>query len=759
MNNTQRAPQTSNLPVRTQRPVAVILLLLLFLFLMAQVSVLVRQQAMQDVRLRSAADMNRYTLSLQQTLDRYKDLPQLLASHSELLNALLHQGDADARMRANLYLEKVNTIIGTTDAYLMNAAGDTIAASNWLQERTFIGQNFSFRPYYQQAMAGHAGRYFALGTTSNKRGYFYSYPVKIAGKVAGVIVVKIDLNDIEGDWNDPLLDILVTDEDGIIVISTRPDWKFRTLKPLSQPDLYRIVDSLRYGGQELSTLDILWRDKGPDGSQLITLVEGSRLDNPSLDGVRTRHYLLQSNPVPNSGLSVAVLASMKPVEQRVFRALLLTAVIYFALLLLVLFMLARNRIKQERALFRERELHALEENDARIRAIIDNTQAGLMTLDAQGRIESCNPTAQKLFHYREEDIRGEYFSKLLAYPDRPVCWQHITAAPGDSAQELHIEAKARRADHSLFPIELTIGRMAANDERHFIVTIQDITERKQQESQLQRAQQQLESRVEQRTQDLTLANARLQQEMTQHQQTQNELIQTAKLAVLGQMSAGINHELNQPLTAIRSYADNGRVFLQRGRPERAEANLEEISRLTERMAKIIHPLKEFARVSSGSPEPVCLKSVRDGAMSILYGRLDRQSVSVHWPRGLEHVYVLGDILRLEQVLVNLIGNAMQALEGQSEGRIDIGLQCSNAAVQLSVRDNGPGISPEYLEHLFEPFFTTKKAGQGLGLGLSISHRIVESLGGRLLASNHPAGGACFTLVLQPVRQPFTTGQP
>jgi two-component system C4-dicarboxylate transport sensor histidine kinase DctB len=736
--------------------VAVILLLLLFLFLMAQVSVLVRQQAIQDVKLRSAADMNRYTLSLQQKLDRYKDLPQLLASHSELLNALLHQSDADARMRANLYLEKVNTTIGTTDAYLMNAAGDTISASNWWQEHTFIGQNFSFRPYYRQAMAGHAGRYFALGTTSKKRGYFYSYPVRIAGKIAGVIAVKIDLNDIEGDWNDPLLDILVTDEDGIIVISTRPEWKFRTLKPLTQPDLYRIVDSLRYGVQELTSLDILWRDKGPDGSQLITLVEGARQNNPSLDGVRTRHYLLQSSPVPNSGLSVAVLASMKPVEQRVFRALLLTAIIYFALLLLVLFVLARNRITQERALFRQRELHALEENDARIRAIIDNTQAGLITLDGQGRIESCNPTAEKLFHYREEDIRGQYFSKLLAHPDRPVCWQHITTEPDDGTRELHIEAAARRADQSLFPIELTIGRMAANDERHFIVTIHDITERKQQETLLQRAQLLLESRVEQRTQDLTLANARLQQEMTQHRQTQNELIQTAKLAVLGQMSAGINHELNQPLTAIRSYADNGRVFLERDRPERALANLEEISQLTERMAKIIHPLKEFARISSGAPEPVCLKAVRDGAMSILYGQLDRQSVSIHWPAGLEHVYVLGDILRLEQVLVNLIGNAMQALEDQPGGRIDITLEYSDDAVQLSVRDSGPGISPEYLEHLFEPFFTTKKAGQGLGLGLSISHRIVESLGGCLRASNHPDGGACFTLVLRPVSQPMIT---
>ncbi|GGO87868.1 PAS domain-containing sensor histidine kinase [Marinobacterium nitratireducens] len=756
MNEQYRSERADIASRRLQRPLVVLLLLLLFVFLMAQVAVLVRQQAMHDVQQRSAADMSRYTLTLQQKLDRYKDLPQLLSSHSELLNALLFDGDNDARMRANLYLEEVNQTIGTTDVYLMNAEGATIAASNWAQEKTFVGRNFSFRPYFKTALEGQAGRYFALGTTSNRRGYFYSYPVRFAGKVAGVVVVKIDLNDIEGDWNDPLLDILVTDEDGVIVISTRPEWKFRTLKPLTQGELHRIIESLRYGAHELTSLDILWREERHDGSHLITLFEGSRIDNAALDGVRTRHFLLQTSQVPNSGLSVAVLASMKPVEQRVFRALVLTAIIYLAGLLLVLVLVARNRIKQERARFRQRELLALEENESRIRAIIDNTQAGLITLDAQGRIESFNPTAEKLFRYREAEISGQYFSHLLAHPDRPVCWRHITGGADDTARELHIEASARRADQSQFPIELTIGRMPTDGQRHFIVTIHDITERKQHESQLQRAQLQLESRVEQRTRDLTRANARLQQEIQQHHNTQNELIQTAKLAVLGQMSAGINHELNQPLTAIRSYADNARIFLERGRVETAQANLDEISSLTERMAKIIHPLKEFARVSSGAPEPVCLQSARDGAMSILYGRLSHQTVGIHWPDGLDSVYVLGDMLRLEQVLVNLIGNALHALEGRADARIDIELERLGDEVLLSVRDNGPGLAPEHLDRLFEPFFTTKKAGQGLGLGLSISHRIIESLGGRLEARNHPGGGACFTIVLQQVPQPSTT---
>ncbi|WP_315981569.1 hypothetical protein [Aliamphritea spongicola] len=126
-----------------------------------------------------------------------------------------------------------------------------------------MGRNFAFRPYFKDGLSGKAGRYFALGTTSKKRGYFFSYPVHYRGKTLGVIVVKIDINDIENDWNDPLTDILVTDEDGVIFLSTRPEWKFRTLAPLSQADLQRILSSLRYGEEALEALNVIRRkDRG-----------------------------------------------------------------------------------------------------------------------------------------------------------------------------------------------------------------------------------------------------------------------------------------------------------------------------------------------------------------------------------------------------------------------------------------------------------------------------------------------------------------
>lgn len=717
------------------------------MLLLIQVSMLSQRNGIDELQQRTQADMNRYALSLQQTLDRYKDLPRLLSTHSELINTLLYDKSSDSRMRANLYLEQVNSVIGASDTYLMNSEGVTIAASNWTKSSSFVDRNFSFRPYFQDAVKGQPGRYFALGTTSNKRGYFFAYPVKHRGTIYGAVVVKIDLNEIEEDWSDPDTDLLVTDEDGVIFISTQPEWKFHTLRPLSQADVKRIINSLRYGNHQLTSLDVIKREQRADGSQLITLVDGPEIRNSALDGARAGEYLLQNTQVPEAGFKVAILASLKPVKRQAFNAMIFAAFIYIAIVLLVLVLTIRRRIMKERSQFRSRELKTLEKNESRIRAIIDNTQAGLITLDSQGRIETFNHTAERLFGYREDQLKNRFFSLLLAHADRPVCWQHITNNANVFGNDLNIEASGRRQNGSFFPVELSIGQMPGEAGSRFLITMHDITERKQYEEALQQAQAELENRVRDRTLDLTKANQKLRDEMQQHKETQNELIQTAKLAVLGQMSAGINHELNQPLTAIRAYADNAQQFLRLSRIDNVERNLQEISQLTERMAKIIHPLKEFSRKSSGQQESVCLQSVRDGAMAIMYGRLGREDVVISWPEGLDRYYVLGDIVRIEQVLVNLIGNAIQAMDQQAERRIDIRLDYEEHCHVLYVHDAGPGIPEADLERVFEPFFTTKKAGSGLGLGLSISHRIIASMGGELSVSNHPTGGAQFRLAL------------
>ena len=230
--------------------------------------------------------------------------------------------------------------------------------------------------------------------------------------------------------------------------------------------------------------------------------------------------------------------------------------------------------------------------------------------------------------------------------------------------------------------------------------------------------------------------------------TENELTQAAKLAALGQMSAAMAHEINQPLAAIRSFADNAAVLLARGRFDSVRDNLAEISALTDRMAAITRSLKGIARRASGTLGAVSAAAAVGQALALLEARLRRDSVTVETDLPPGPLLVTGEDVRLQQVLVNLIGNAADAMRASPRRHLRIALAEEGEEAVLTVRDTGPGIAEADLPRIFLPFFTTKEAGDGLGLGLSISHGIVEDFGGTLTAANHPEGGALFTIRLK-----------
>ncbi len=272
---------------------------------------------------------------------------------------------------------------------------------------------------------------------------------------------------------------------------------------------------------------------------------------------------------------------------------------------------------------------------------------------------------------------------------------------------------------------------------------------------LEKANRELEATVARRTEALTRANALLRKEIGEREQAeqtlraaQDELVQAAKLAVLGQLATGITHELTQPLGAIRTLAGNALEFLRRGDRTTVEKNLGIVARLTDQMGRIITPLKTFARKSPAVPARVDVAHAVANALFLLDARLQKSEVKVDNRCRPGAVVAWCDQNRLEQVLLNLIGNAADAMHDQP-GRV---LTLSAAAeddehVTLTVADTGPGLPESVRARLFEPFFTTKPAGEGLGLGLAISRDIVRDFGGDLVADNLPAGGACFTLRL------------
>ena len=248
----------------------------------------------------------------------------------------------------------------------------------------------------------------------------------------------------------------------------------------------------------------------------------------------------------------------------------------------------------------------------------------------------------------------------------------------------------------------------------------------------------LEAAVEARTAELTKA--------------QSDLVQAGKLSALGQMSAGISHELNQPLMAIRSYAENGEAFLERGKTDIAGQNLGRIAELARRMGRIIRNLRAFAKQESEGMTDVDLASVIAAVLEITQARARAGGVDIIWDTPETPITVRGGEVRLQQVVLNLVTNAMDAMEGQTfTQRIEIDTDRSGARVDLYVRDTGPGLSEP--DRIFDPFYSTKQVtsdgtGQdGMGLGLSISYGLVQSFGGIIRGRNHPAGGAVFTVTL------------
>ena len=331
----------------------------------------------------------------------------------------------------------------------------------------------------------------------------------------------------------------------------------------------------------------------------------------------------------------------------------------------------------------------------------------------------------------------------------------------------------------LTSLDFTIQRNTALSVLVFILTVslayvimqrrlqfnESLGRREVNQARLQQAKETLEVRVAKRTQDLQDRNDQL-------KQAQTELIHAAKLATLGQMATSVTHEINQPLTAIQTSADNAEQWLQRQNYQRVANNLTSIKKLAQKMASITLHLKTFGRKTDNSTSWVALDEAITNAVELVSLRCKQEQVELilDCNHGIKDVQVLADLVRLEQVLINLLTNALDAMLDGSDKQLRITCKIENHGLDqklgaastlsqawqhnicLQVIDTGTGINPQHLAQLFDPFFTTKGTGVGLGLGLSISYSIIDAMGGTLSAENRPQGGAQFCLRL-PCKEP------
>jgi two-component system C4-dicarboxylate transport sensor histidine kinase DctB len=526
-------------------------------------------------------------------LSRFEYLPSLLETSHNVFRLLGAPGDSALQQTVSLYLKSINFLAGADNLYVLGVSGEALAAADFDQPGTPVGRDLSYRPYMSEALANGRGTFFGVGITSARAGYYLSYALKEDGVTRGVATVKVNLDSFEREWRERGSDILLVDARQVTILSSRDEWRFRPLAPLSSEALDDISRSKPYGSSELKPLG--WSYSG------------------QLRGGGTR-------VVTASGAAFSV--DERPLNGNQWRLILLD-----------------------------------DETPARQTALIIGALSGLGSIAA-----------------------------LLAFG--------------------LLEQRRR-----------------------------EINQRLSSQAALQTANDMLEIRVQERTAEL--------------REAQDELVHTGKLAALGQMSAGIVHELNQPLAALQTAADNAVLLVDRGLIGDARGNLTRIGELVRRLGRLTSQLRVFAYKSSSPLAAVSVEHAVAESLKIVAARVKDGGIDVTTDIGAD-LCVVADQTRLEQLLCNILANALDAVESAEQKSILIRArreEGQTAHCHIGISNSGPPIAPDVLQRMFEPFVTTKPAGKGLGLGLMLSNHIARSFGGELHARNLMPIGAEFVVLL------------
>ena len=517
---------------------------------------------------------NRASLRLLESeLQKFRLLPIVLSEYPDLRTAV-RSGTRNAMLDDKLASLAAKT--GAAAIFALDRRGLTISASNARLPNSFIGQDYSFRPYYRLAWAEGGGEYFALGTVSRRPGLYLSRRIDDAQGPIGVVVVKVEFDAIERAWADRTALTFVADGNGVILLSSDPAAKFRTIRPISPATKALIQKALQFGSAPLTPIGL---QIGRDG--LTRMPDGALA-------------YAAGQPVPVGGWRLYHIEPLAPGLRMADQRAQLAAILFAGAMLLIGLLIGWLMVRRRRAVHARAEL----EREVSLR------------------------TAE-LAHEMEERI--------------------------------------------------------AADQRY--------------------------------------------------RQAREELAHANRLGTLGTISAGIAHEINQPVATIRTFAENAAAFLERAQPQHAATNLREIVAMTDRIGSITGELRRFARRGVGHIGRVPLTDVFAGVQLLVSDRFRTAKVRLNLPAVPPDLAVKAGRVRLEQVIVNLLHNALDAVERTEAPWVAVTLQIQADQVVLDVEDSGTGIAPDVADRLFMPFASTK--ANGLGLGLHIALEIMTDFGGSL----------------------------
>lgn len=534
------------------------------------------------------------TRAVEAEVDRLRALPDIAAQDARVRRALAGTGPLQD---ANMYLERVAIHAGADELFLIDATGRTIAASNWNRPGSFVGHNYGFRPYFQDAIATGHGRFYAIGVTTGIPGYFLSARVDVGGEV-GVMVVKLDLRPLQETWRAAEADIALADEHGVVFLSARPDWQYRPLLALQADVQERLVATRAYEGVGLGQAAPLL-SVGPAGAD-----------------AGGAGWIARIALVPATG----------------------------------------------------------------------------------GQVVAARP------------IRG---LQLLA-----LGWAMLAA---------------------LSTLAIAAALKAWEQRRQIIALRLSQSEK-------------LESMVIARTADLAREIEARSQAETDLRTTQEALVHTEKMAALGRMSAAIVHEISQPLAAMEATLSAAELGM-RGGDAATATRLGKARGMIRRMQRTTRHLKSFARKEAAELSLIDMRTPLASALDLVAPRAQAIGVMPQLCLPETRVPVMAGVIRIEQVAVNLLLNALDAVQGRQEARISVTLTRDAGKARMQVCDNGAGIAEADLSRVTEPFFSSRLTGEGLGLGLAICKAILADFGGMLDIRSIPGRGTQVTVTLPLATEP------
>lgn len=689
--------------------------------------------------------------ALQSVIDRYRMLPSVLALDPMLREALSGTVDARQRTLLNQKLEEVNGVTHSSTLTLLDRHGVAVAASNWRSAGSNLGRDYSFRPYYRQALVAGAGRFYGVGVTTSEPGYFLSQAVRDdAGGLVGVVVIKVDLSPLEREWSRNRDTVLLSDHDQVVLLASRPAWRYRALSPLSSTARATLRDSRKYEGIELAPLS--WHpvdDLGEDGA-LVSVAPNAF--------ERSRTYLWHSLPLESEEWTLHLFRDGEPDPVATALASVAAGGAWLASIFLFLFVRGQRRLSRLRERSRrefeqlvEQHTLALRTNhDGRLQLgmevaghkdSLEHLPQGVSVVDADLRLVAWNRRYVELFRFPLELMRvGRPIEDLFRFNARRG-W----LGPGDAEEAIqrrldHLRAGTSHMHEREGPDGLVLeirGNPLPNG--GFVTSYTDITSYRKAARELRSLAVTLERRVEQRTQELRDAT-------TEAQRANRSRSRFVAAAV---------HDLLQPLNAARMFASAMREAFRRPSTPQGEARgeatlLDNIEESLTAQDAILNGLLDISHLESGTFEV----KRRDVPLGPLFEALTREMGVLAQARGLElcmtptSAVVDTDEDLLGRILRNFLSNAIRYTR---HGRILLCCRREGADVRIEVRDSGPGIPEALHSTIFEEFRRLDGAGasheRGTGLGLSIVERISRLLGHRLALRSAPGRGSVFSVTL------------